>query len=97
VKAAHVHDSAPTTVGSVCQISQADNIECVPGKTIRSLVIAGFSTTTASHTQRARFTVTRQKAAALAVADTEALGRTARCQTPFDNVLYNLESVNFSK
>ncbi|HDF5724012.1 TPA: hypothetical protein PC648_001076 [Klebsiella variicola] len=48
-------------------------IEYVPGKTIRSLVIAGFSTTTASHTQRARFTVTRQKASAQAVRYAQAL------------------------
>ena len=32
-------------------IAFADNIECVPGKTIRQLVIAGLSTTAVRHTQ----------------------------------------------
>ncbi len=32
-------------------IAFADNIECVPGKTIRQLVIAGLSATAVRHTQ----------------------------------------------
>ena len=49
----------------------------------------------ASHTQWARFTVTRQKASALAVRYTQALRGHLIGQTPVDNVLNDFESVNF--
>jgi hypothetical protein len=94
VKAAHVHDSAPTTVGSVCQISQADNIEYVPGKTIRSLVMLGFPRMpiVCWPYQAGRLHGNAKKSAALPVADTEVLG-TARCDATFNDVLYNLDPV----
>jgi hypothetical protein len=40
------------------------------------------------------FTVTGKKSAALPVADTEVLGRTARCDATFNDVLYNLDPVD---
>ncbi len=42
--------------------------------------------------------VTGKKSAALPVADTEVLGRLARCDATFNDVLYNLDPVSlFSK
>lgn len=48
-----------------------------------------------SHTKWARYTVTRQKASALAIGNTQALRGHLSVETPVDNVLNYFESVNF--
>lgn len=63
----------------------------VPGQ----LVVAGFTTTTAGHAKRSIFTITRKQTTALAVGDTKPLRCHMYCQTPVNDVLNNLESVNF--
>jgi hypothetical protein len=62
---------------------------------IRPVVIAGFSSTAVSHTRRARFTVTQQKASALAVGNTQTLRGHLSSQPPVNNVLNDFESVDF--
>ncbi|BBV60809.1 hypothetical protein KLQU111862_21880 [Klebsiella quasipneumoniae subsp. similipneumoniae] len=76
-------------------IAFADNTERVLCKAIRQLVIAGFFTTAVSHTRRARFTVTQQKASALAVGNTLKLRGHRSSQPPVNNVLNDFESVDF--
>ena len=61
----------------------------------RQLVIAGFFTTAVSHTRRARFMVTQQKASALAIGNTQALRGHLSSQPPVNNVLNDFESVDF--
>ncbi|OYD24475.1 hypothetical protein A8A09_04645 [Klebsiella variicola] len=70
----------------VC-IALTYNTECIPGKAIRQLIIAGFPTTTISHTKWARFTVTRQKPSALAIRDAQSLSCHLSCQTAINNIL----------
>lgn len=76
-------------------IALADNTERVLCKAIRQLVIAGFFTTAVSHTRRARFMVTQQKASALAVGNTQTLRGHRSSQPPVNNVLNDFESVDF--
>ncbi len=75
------------------------DVSALPGevlcKAIRQLVIAGFFTTAVSHTRRARFMVTQQKASALAVGNTQTLRGHRSSQPPVNNVLNDFESVDF--
>ncbi|VGP73628.1 hypothetical protein SB6094_00583 [Klebsiella quasivariicola] len=76
-------------------IALADNIERILCKAIRPVVIARFSSTAVSHTRRARFTVTQQKASAQAVGNTQTLRGHLISQPPVNNVLNDFESVDF--
>ncbi|BCH44529.1 hypothetical protein KAM260_24200 [Klebsiella pneumoniae] len=76
-------------------VALAEYVERVLRKAVRQLVIARFSTAAISQAKRISFTVTRQKASALAIGNTQALRGHLSGQTPVDNVLNHFESVNF--
>ncbi|SAB82170.1 Uncharacterised protein [Enterobacter hormaechei] len=76
-------------------VALANNIQRVCGQSQRQLIVAGFTTTAAGHAKRTIFTITRKQTAALTVGDTKLLSCHLCCQTPVDDVLNDLESVNF--
>jgi hypothetical protein len=76
---------------SITRLDQFQSLICEPGW---QLAVTTHATSSAGHTKRSAFTVTGKKSAALPVADTEVLGRTARCDATFNDVLYNLDPVD---
>lgn len=69
------------------ELKAHNNIQYVCGKSLRQLVIAGFTTTTTGHAKRTIFTISSKQTAALTVGNPKPMSCYLFIQTPVDDVL----------